>query len=59
MSKLAPKERCHLNGLAIVEGQLRYVTAISPSDVVSGWHSLRDDTGVVIDIQQDLRSTAI
>ena len=51
ISKLAPEDRCHLNGLAQVEGQPRYVTAISRSDIVSGWHSLRGDTGIVIDIQ--------
>ncbi|WP_293139366.1 TIGR03032 family protein [Okeania sp. SIO3I5] len=51
ISQLAPEDRCHLNGLATVEGQPRYVTAISCSDVACGWQSLRSNGGVVINIQ--------
>jgi len=53
ISKLAPEDRCHLNGLAVVNGFPRYVTAISRSDVASGWRHRRQDGGVVIDIQTD------
>ena len=51
ISKLAPEDRCHLNGLAAVNGIPRYVTAVSHSDVASGWRHRRSDGGVVIDIQ--------
>jgi uncharacterized protein (TIGR03032 family) len=51
ISKLAPEDRCHLNGLALQEGQPRYVTAVSTSDVVDGWRDRRRDGGVVIDVQ--------
>ena len=51
ISKLAPEDRCHLNGLATVDGKPRYVTAISRSDLASGWRGRRVDGGVVIDIQ--------
>src|SRR4051794_18650371 len=37
LSKLAAEDRCHLNGLALENGKCRYVTAVSPSDVVDGW----------------------
>ena len=36
ISKLAAEDRCHLNGLAVRDGQPRYVTAVSQSDVADG-----------------------
>lgn len=50
LSKLAPEDRCHLNGLAMAQGQPRYATAISQSDVVDGWRDRRHDGGCVIDV---------
>ncbi|WP_373481203.1 TIGR03032 family protein [Geminocystis sp.] len=51
ISKLASEDRCHLNGLAIRDGQARYVTAVSQSDIVDGWREHRHHGGCVIDIQ--------
>jgi uncharacterized protein (TIGR03032 family) len=51
LSKLAPEDRCHLNGLALVDGKARYVTAVSTSDVADGWRDRRRDGGVVVDVQ--------
>lgn len=53
VSKLAPEDRCHLNGLAMVEGKPKYVTAVCRSDTVDGWRDRRHDGGVVIDIETD------
>jgi uncharacterized protein (TIGR03032 family) len=53
ISKLAPEDRCHLNGLAMDAGQLRYVTACSTTDMVDGWREHRTDGGVLIDIGDD------
>jgi uncharacterized protein (TIGR03032 family) len=53
ISKLAGEDRCHLNGLALDEGQPRYVTAVSTSDVTDGWRDRRRDGGVVVDIQSN------
>ncbi len=50
ISKLAPEDRCHLNGLAVRDGKPRYATAVSRSDVHDGWRDRRRDGGVVIDI---------
>ncbi len=50
ISKLAPEDRCHLNGLALRDGKPRYATAVSRSDVNDGWRDRRRDGGVVIDI---------
>jgi protein O-GlcNAc transferase len=53
ISKLAPEDRCHLNGLALVNGKPKYVTAISRSDVTDGWRDNRQQGGVVIDLETD------
>jgi uncharacterized protein (TIGR03032 family) len=53
ISKLAPEDRCHLNGLAMVDGRPKYVTAVCKSDAVDGWRDRRHDGGVVIDIETD------
>ena len=53
ISKLAPEDRCHLNGLAMVDGRPKYVTAVCKSDSVDGWRDRRQDGGVVIDVQTD------
>ncbi len=49
ISKLAAEDRCHLNGLAMRDGQPRYVTAVSRSDVADGWRDRRRDGGCVIE----------
>jgi len=53
ISKLAPEDRCHLNGLAMVDGKPKYVTAVCRSDAVDGWRDRRHDGGVVIDVETD------
>ena len=53
ISKLAPEDRCHLNGLAMVDGKARYVTAVCRSDSVDGWRDRRHEGGVVIDVETD------
>lgn len=50
ISKLAPEDRCHLNGVAVEDGQPRYVTSVSTSDVADGWRDRRSDGGCVIDV---------
>ncbi len=50
ISKIAPEDRCHLNGMAMENGRPRYVTAVSRSDVVDGWRDKRADGGVVVDV---------
>jgi len=53
ITKLAGEDRCHLNGLAVVDGKARYATACARTDVVDGWREHRKDGGVVIDIESD------
>ena len=51
ISKLAPEDRCHLNGLGMNEGRPGFVTAVSRSDVVSGWRERREAGGCLIDVE--------
>ena len=51
ISRVINEDRCHLNGLALVDGFPRYVTACSQSDIVDGWRDRRVEGGCAIDIQ--------
>ncbi|MEH1985752.1 TIGR03032 family protein [Nostoc sp.] len=53
ISSLISEDRCHLNGLAMVDGKPRYVTLCGESDVVDGWRDKRQGGGCIIDIQSD------
>lgn len=50
ISRVINEDRCHLNGLAMVEGEPGYVTACSRSDLVDGWRDRRIGGGIVIDV---------
>ena len=51
ISALVNEDRCHLNGLAMDKGRVRYVTAVSRSDTIDGWRDRRVDGGIVIDVE--------
>jgi uncharacterized protein (TIGR03032 family) len=49
ISSLAPEDRCHLNGLAMVDGKPRYLTALGVTDTPQGWRANKKDGGVLLD----------
>lgn len=51
ISKLAPEDRCHLNGMAMQDGRPKYVTAVSRSDIAEGWRDRRAEKGCVLDVE--------
>lgn len=53
ITKLIAEDRCHLNGLAMVDGVPGYVTAVSDSDVFDGWRDHRERGGIVLDVKTD------
>ena len=53
ISALAGEDRCHLNGLAMVDGQPRYVTALALTDTAGGWRDLKGTSGVIVDVTDD------
>jgi uncharacterized protein (TIGR03032 family) len=50
ISRLAPEDRCHLNGLAMRDGEPAFITAVSETDHADGWREHRSGGGVVIEI---------
>ena len=50
VSALAPEDRCHLNGLALVDGEPKYVTALGRTDSNQGWRENKAKGGVLIDV---------
>lgn len=51
ISKLAPEDRCHLNGLAMEADGPRYVTVLSETDVAGGWRPTKATSGCIIDVK--------
>jgi uncharacterized protein (TIGR03032 family) len=51
ISKLAAEDRCHLNGVALKAGVVKYVSAVSQSDIYDGWRDHRDHGGIIIDVE--------
>jgi len=50
VSGYAPEDRCHLNGLDVVDGRPRYVSALGESDTAGGWRDNKAGGGIVIDV---------
>jgi uncharacterized protein (TIGR03032 family) len=50
VKELVPADRCHLNGLAVRDGQPRYVTALGETNEDAGWRANKRDGGLLIDI---------
>ena len=53
ISKLAAEDRCHLNGLCLRDGEARYVTIASQTDIYDGWRHHQKSGGIVMDIQSN------
>ena len=54
ITKLAPEDRCHMNGVALENGQPRYVTLVASSNVSDGWRDRRADGGMVMDVKDNV-----
>lgn len=46
---LQAEDRCHLNGIALDDGKLRFATSVSQSNVSDGWREQRGAGGIVLD----------
>ncbi len=53
VSQLIDQDRCHLNGLAMDEGEPAYVTVLAESDEPAGWRPTKATSGCVIDVKSD------
>lgn len=50
ITALAPEDRCHLNGLGLVEGRPALVTALGTTDTPAGWRTDKKSGGVLLDV---------
>ena len=53
ISKLESTDRCHLNGLALVQGRPKYVTALGQSDRGGGWREHKYTGGILMDVEKN------
>ncbi len=47
---LSAEDRCHLNGLAIVDGRPKYVTALGETDSAGGWRANKPQGGCLMEV---------
>ncbi len=50
ITRLVPEDRCHLNGLAVRDERVAYVTALGATDAPGGWREGKADSGILIDV---------
>src|SRR5215207_375944 len=50
VTELEPSDRCHLNGLAMVDGRPKYVTAQGETNEMGGWRADKATGGILIDV---------
>jgi uncharacterized protein (TIGR03032 family) len=50
VTELEPSDRCHLNGLAMVDGVPKYVTALGETNEMAGWRPNKARGGIVMDV---------
>jgi len=53
VKKLIPGDCCHLNGLAMRDGQIRYVSALGETGEPGGWRENKRDGGLLIDLDSN------
>jgi uncharacterized protein (TIGR03032 family) len=53
VSALAPEDRCHLNGIAMVDGRAKYVTALGGTDTPGGWRANKAKGGILMDVENN------
>jgi uncharacterized protein (TIGR03032 family) len=50
VSALSPEDRCHLNGLCVVDDKVRYVTALGETDSAGGWREKKASGGILMEV---------
>lgn len=53
VTELAPQDRCHLNGLCMINGRPKYVTALGETDTPGGWRANKKDGGILMDVDSN------
>jgi uncharacterized protein (TIGR03032 family) len=50
VTHLSADDRCHLNGMAIVDDRVRYVTAFGATNTAGGWREHKAAGGLLLDV---------
>ena len=50
VTDLGPGDKCHLNGLALRDGEVRYVSALGETNTPGGWRQNKRDGGLLVDV---------
>jgi len=50
ITELAPEDRCHLNGMAMVDGQPKYVSAFGATNNKDDWREKKYEAGIIMDV---------
>ncbi|MPL99800.1 hypothetical protein SDC9_46021 [bioreactor metagenome] len=50
ISEICPEDRCHLNGMVMLEGLPKFVTALSKTDQKGGWRENITETGLIMEV---------
>ena len=50
ISAIAPEDRCHLNGMAMVDGMPKYVTVLGKTDAPGGWRDNKASGGCILEV---------
>ena len=53
VTALTPEDRCHLNGLAMKDGQPKYVTALGETDTQGGWRKNKRNGGILMEVKSN------
>jgi uncharacterized protein (TIGR03032 family) len=50
ITALAPDDRCHMNGVALADGRVRYVTALGETNSADGWRANKRNGGILMEV---------
>jgi uncharacterized protein (TIGR03032 family) len=53
ISKIASEDRCHLNGMVLVDGKPKYVTAFGTGDTMQSWRETVTTGGILMDVESN------
>jgi uncharacterized protein (TIGR03032 family) len=50
---MVSEDRCHLNGMAVMDGQIAFATAFGQSNVAFGWKKTIPGSGILMDVRKN------
>lgn len=53
ITQFTPDDRCHLNGLGLLDGKPRWVTALGETNTRGGWRENKKSGGILIDLDSN------